>query len=453
MRLSAHYKDIKDGFESRPVRTTKLNKDNNSGTFAINILQAVSEQVSLHHQLGFTMADSIKHHPYREATLIIPNKNSKDQAWMIKYYAWSVAHNKMVMFRKSYNLNEEKNLSKRKAKAEHIIKSINEALKQGKVYDPEKIAALKADKALSSGSVINTHLAIDAFIQSRKKRRERTFLTYESHLKIFTEWLRRHKLLEAPLPAINTEIVEKFLNEILRSGKSSRTHNNYHNSISAFFNYYLKKRRNPIIRENPCLYIEKLKTRNGTHIAYTAEQQKQILEYCAEQQPNYWTASNFMFYLLARSNEISLMKIGDIDIKNSKIYLRSEDSKNWDERWITIPEQLKKIIIQKKLLSHPAQYYIFSKNGLNPGLQKADARRMGSYYRERVLNKLKFIKGYTFYSWKHTGVISAYRAGISPQAIRRQTGHRSWVSFEKYLNSLGLFENTEVLKNYPSLPE
>lgn len=452
MHVPAPPKKITDGFESRPVRSLKLNRHNTSDTIVEQILQAVSDQVLTHQQLGFTMAEIIKNHPYREATLIIPEKTSKDQAWMIKYYAWSVSHGKMQMFRKAYDLNEIKDLTKRKHRAEHYIKSINEALKQGKVYDPDKIAALKADKAISSGNIISTQLALDAFLQSRKKRRSRTYSTYESHLKIFSEWLKSHRLLEAPLPAINTEVVDKFLNHVVSSGKSSRTHNNYHNSISAFFNYFIKRRRHPIIKDNPCIYIEKLKTRNGTHIAYTAAQQKEILDYCSQHQPNYWVASNFMFYLLARSNEISLMKIGDIDIQNNKIYLRSEDSKNWDERWITIPTQLHHIIIQKKLLSHPASYFIFSNDGLNPGPKKADTRRMGSYFRQRVLDKLKYIKGYTFYSWKHTGVIAAYRAGISPAAIRRQTGHRSWVSFEKYLYSLGLFENTEVLKNYPSLP-
>lgn len=452
MGITATTKNKKVGFESRPVCPTAHNSSTHSNTLLEHLFERVSEQVSVHHHFGFSMADDIKHHPFIEARLIIPSPSSIDQGWMIKYYAWSVRTQKMQMFRKSWDLNEIANLKRRKERAQFLIGEINQALKSGKVYDPEKVLAQKANKAINEGLGINTHLAIDAFLQSREKRRQRTYNTYESHLNLFSSWLEKKKLLSAPLVAIKTEIIELFLNQLLTEGKSSRTHNNYLNSIGAFFNFYLKKRRNPLIRENPCVYIEKLKTRNGTHIAYTLKQQREILKYCQEKQHNYWLASNFMYYLLARTNEISLMKIADIDLTNKKIYLRSEDSKNWDERWITIPNQFLQILLSEKLLSHPAEYYVFSNQYLNPGPVKMDTRRMGSYYRERVLAKLKYAKGYTFYSWKHTGVIAAYRAGISPAAIRRQTGHRSWVSFEKYLNSLGLFENTEVLNNYPTLP-
>ena len=80
MHVPAPPKKIIDGFESRPVRSLKLNRHNTSDTIVEQILQAVSDQVLTHQQLGFTMAEIIKNHPYREATLIIPEKTSKDQA-------------------------------------------------------------------------------------------------------------------------------------------------------------------------------------------------------------------------------------------------------------------------------------------------------------------------------------------------------------------------------------
>jgi integrase len=451
MRVSGKLKDKHSGFESRPVRKLKHSSGAASGISYELLLEQVSEAVSVHESFGFHMPVEVKQYPYNEARLIIPEPKSKDQGWMIKWYAWSAITQKKEPFRKSFDLNEIPDKKRREARADYLIKKINEALKLGKIYDPEKSLRLRAQKAIQEGSTININIAIDAFLQAKKRNRERTYESVYSHLKIFKEWLAEVNLLSAPLITIKDDTIQRFMDKLLLDGKQNRTYNNYLNSISAMFSFYLKKRR-PLVTENPCKYIEKLKTRNSKHIAFTDEQQKDILEFCLEKHKNYWTASNFMYYLLARTNELSLMKINDIDFKSKKIYLRSEDSKNWEERWITMPKQLVKIIIDLKLAKYPGEYFIFSSPTLTPGPLKISTRKFGSYFRERVLTKLNFKKGYTFYSWKHTGVIAAYRAGISPHAIRRQTGHKSWVSFEKYLYSLGLFENKEVQDNYPSLP-
>jgi hypothetical protein len=58
---------------------------------------------------------------------------------------------------------------------------------------------------------------------------------------------------------------------------------------------------------------------------------------------------------------------------------------------------------------------------------------------------------YTFYSWKHTGVISAHKAGVSDDDIMLQTGHKNYGSFQVYLKSLGLFQNETFAKMIPKL--
>lgn len=303
---------------------------------------------------------------------------------------------------------------------------------------------------MRDGSVTNTHLAIEAFLASRKSLRKRTYDTYLNHIGKFREYIIEQKLINAPITAVTASVVELFLLQLIRDGKSARTHNNYLNSISTLFDYFKRKE---IIAVNPCERIEPIKTSNGKNIAYLPHQQKELLDYSKKHHPQLYLVSQFMYYTLARTNELASMRVGDIDLANKKIYLRSEDSKNREQRHITIPPQLYKIIQQSGIMDAPAQHYIFSGLQFTPGTRRADTKRIGQFYRERILNKLKYPSGYTLYSWKHTGVISAYRAGLSRAAIRMQTGHKSSQSFEAYLFSLGLFENTEVLNNYPSLPE
>jgi hypothetical protein len=48
-------------------------------------------------------------------------------------------------------------------------------------------------------------------------------------------------------------------------------------------------------------------------------------------------------------------------------------------------------------------------------------------------------------------VVNNYLGGLSPASLRMQIGHNDTGSFEKYLKSLGLFENKEVMENYVEL--
>jgi hypothetical protein len=57
------------------------------------------------------------------------------------------------------------------------------------------------------------------------------------------------------------------------------------------------------------------------------------------------------------------------------------------------------------------------------------------------------------YSWKHTGVVSLYRNNVTRASIRMQAGFLDDKSFEAYLKSLGLFENEQIMNQYPSLPD
>jgi len=442
---------------SSPVQSAKSNayQQSVSADNINDILSQVSAQVSIHQELQFFMSENLKIHPYEPARVIIPAKESKDQDWIIKWRCYSAVSQKQEWFRKKFDLNTIKDLSKRKKRAEFLIDNINSALKQGKIFDPQKAQTIRAEKGVREGNIISSRVAIAIFIQSRKNKKmeARTIDTYISRLGVYERWLTGIKLIDAPMTMVTTEIVESFLQTIINDGKSTRTYNNYLTDISAFYNYFIKKRKVKIIPENPAVFIEKLTTHAVKHKAYLPSQQTELMAYAKENQRRLWLISQFMYYTMARTNELASLKVSSIDIRAQKIYLKASDSKNHDSRWITIPTQLMKYILHEKILSSPGNYYIFSNNNFECGPERAITRRLGSYYRERVLNKLKYATGYTLYSWKHTAIVEAYRSGISPASIRAQTGHRSWTSFEKYLRSLGLFENTEVKNNYPTIPE
>ncbi len=71
----------------------------------------------------------------------------------------------------------------------------------------------------------------------------------------------------------------------------------------------------------------------------------------------------------------------------------------------------------------------------------------GKNRREDITNKLKahlkklnFDSNLSLYSFKYSGVISAYMAGISIEEIRIQAGHSSLEMTQIYMKKLGLIK-------------
>jgi hypothetical protein len=64
---------------------------------------------------------------------------------------------------------------------------------------------------------------------------------------------------------------------------------------------------------------------------------------------------------------------------------------------------------------------------------------MAGLFTEKVLKRLDYKDDYTLYSWKHTGVVKAWKAEMIQAAIQTQMGHMNTVSFRVYIKSLSLF--------------
>lgn len=57
----------------------------------------------------------------------------------------------------------------------------------------------------------------------------------------------------------------------------------------------------------------------------------------------------------------------------------------------------------------------------------------------------------TLYSWKHSGVVRAYKAGVDLKAIQMQCRHHSIEQTDTYLKSLGFQENTAFKFGMPEI--
>lgn len=395
-------------------------------------------------------------YPYNPAKLVVPKSTSKDQRWVIKFYVWNIKAQRKEL-RREYDLNKIADLKERRRVADQRIKEINKALREGAYYDPDQTALEEEKKkGQDKQKVLNVAEALHHIIEykgNKKKWKNTTITSYYKKVKKLEKFLDFENLAKKPIHNFTTEHFKKFLAWLKdHEGVSNRYHNNFIGDLGILFSHLNNE---GYIDQDPTKHhlIERLKTGIGRNFAFSEEQMRQQIEFMREHDKDkYLFLAQFMYYTLIRTEELSTIQVKNIgQFHEDKIFLRSVDSKNGIDRHITIHPDLKEIFIQRGIYDLHPDEYLFGHN-LLPDKKPINSKYIGHRYRRNVLNKLGFSKNYTFYSWKHSGVVAAWYAGLSKAAIMNQTGHRSSQSFDVYLKSLGLIDNEEFKNHYPSLP-
>lgn len=392
--------------------------------------------------------------PYKLPRLIIPDAKSKDQRWIIKYYVWSADVKKTVMIR-DLSCNQLPAGPQRKQFCKMLMADISKLLKEGYHIDSAKEEAQRIEALRQEqGEYMKLHEAMELAMNIKRSQKIKSIRNYEFIYSKLVEWMALSPSIKnLPIHNINRTHIEDFLNRYMDDIEepiSGRTYNNYLELVKHLF-FVLVDRE--YILKNPCDKLEKRRQKKGRNIAYTIQQQITLVEFMKSKYIYILAFCKTMYYSLMRTTEISEMRawwIGAYD--PNKIYLPAQYSKNGHERHITIPPQLERVIRDMGWRDLHPETVIFS-SGFRPGKKVIQGRMHANKYRRWVLDKLNFSKDYTLYSWKHTGVVFLYRNNIKRAEIRMQAGFLDDVSFEAYLKSLGLFENENLVTDYPSLPE
>ena len=383
---------------------------------------------------------------HKPARLVIPSNN---QRWYIILYIYDVQSGQ-VQRKRFYNIPPEENNAKRIYTANQICSELNKKLSEGFVSDKQKYRRSQIIHQNEQSPVIfklRASVAIMRVVNAKQYNEERTYQSYFSIAKSLCTYL--DDLKENPdVDQLGNEIALQYLQSLLHTGKSPRTYNNHLLTLRTLWQEGIDLK---YFNTNPWKAIPRVKTPIGKNIAYLPAQQKQIIEF-AIRYPELLFLIRFMYYTLARTNEIGHLKVKHIGMYTpDKIYLPASVSKNKIERHIIIPPGLEKEIQKFNIRNMDPEWYIFSQDKFKCGPKRMDTRRIGQKYREWITSKLKYPVVYTLYSWKHTGVIAAHKAGISDDDIMIQTGHKDYGSFQKYLKSLSLYDNKDFALKMPEI--
>lgn len=358
-------------------------------------------------EFAFRLPTTDKQHRYRVYTgLCSGTAEERDRiaAQLVDYYT--------KYLKSGEYLNQEPNLN---------------PLKESEDHRPEQKRYTAAKKSVMINTLINRYLT---FINDNL--RPKTCQDYRSKLLVFADWANIH-LPNVPVPAMQRSMLIPFFEMLSTKRKLCRcTNENYMQIVRAFFNYCedIGVRAE---NTNPIRKIPKFgRVIDCSPGVFDADERIRLRNTIKDREPFLWLACEMLYYCAVRpGTEMRLLKVGDIDFENRNIRIRAELAKNKTTELVGMPIVLVQYMLDLNLDILDKNLYIFGRCGSPSSIPtgKNTLRNRFNHYRDL----LQISKDKKFYSWKHTGAISAAQNGASVFEIKDQLRHKSVQTTEEYL--------------------
>lgn len=355
--------------------------------------------------------------------------------WYVDFQCFDPVDGKMR--RKKFMLDSISSKTERKKRAAEIIANTTNRLREG--WNPW--AEVSSDRQYCMfGEVVDLYLKYVDKLACLNTFKKKTFRDYRSHLKTITDFnsTRLHPLIY--MYQLDEVFVSDFLDYILLDRDSSiRTRNNYRNFFSTFCTWLVNKK---YLNENPCEQIKRLKEHDKFRSALAQNQLILLKNYLEKINKYYLLAVRMEYYTFIRPDELTGIKIGDIHLKEQKIFVPSENSKNRRDGMVGLNDELCKMMIDLDVLSAPSTFYLFGKD-FKPCEKRSDSRIFRDYFKT-IRKAVGFSSNIQFYSLKDSGIRDLANAeGIV--IARDQARHQDISTTNRYLkgDSLSVHEETK----------
>lgn len=349
----------------------------------------------------------------------IPCSLTEGAIWYISFYAQCPETGKLRRVRIKFN--RIKDPAKRRAAAKKLMLQTDKKLAAG--WNPFiEEAAPKSFHFIFN--VFDTYLGI-----MEKEGEAHSVRSYKSFIRFLKRWLLANGYNEKMyVSQFSRRIASDIMLEIRESGRYSwRTFNSYRQFFITLFNWMIQYN---YVAENPFSHIKAApkKLCKKKRDILTPENRQQLQEFLLSKgNYNYLAMVYLCYFCCLRPNEISLLKVSDIDIGRQLVYVREEVAKNDQASARTIPDAAMDALRMLDL-KQPPYYYLFSMDvhqKFVPGVKRAEGREIARYWSDVVRPGLKWPMTLQFYSLKDSGITKMLENGIAPNIVQGQADHSS----------------------------
>jgi integrase len=294
-------------------------------------------------------------------------------------------------------------------------------------------------------TVLSIREAFDYALRIKKKSlNETSYLNFAGRINRFKKALDEN----APITSLTRKQTNDYLNNILES-TSARNLNNSRIDLSSLFEVLSN---DEIIPENFIKKINTIKTKPERNKTYTPDMQQNIYSYLEKNDPILLLFIKFISYNFLRPVEVCRLKVGDLDIKDKKLYVRAE---NKAVKIKIIPEILIKDL--PDLSSRNKDEFLFTPSKIG-GEWVATENNRRDFFSKRfktvVKDHFKLGADYGMYSFRHTFITKLYRElrkTYTPfetkSILMNITGHFTMTALELYLRDI----DAELPEDYSHL--
>ena len=355
----------------------------------------------------------------RAITGYTPAKLATGKKWYIEFYCYHPEKERLHRCRVA--VPPIKKVSERRAYAKDMEIEINEKLKKGynpfmALNNPKEYTLF--DDACSSYFKYLYKMVEDGLI------RIKTYNGYVSYLNCFRAWNQDQRKPITYMYQMKKELLNAFLDYIwMDKGKSARTRDNYLGWFRSFAAYLREKN---FISEDPTANIsmvqgKKKYQKNRTVIP--RDEMIRLRAYLESEDRNFLLGCYIIYYCFIRPKEMTFIKLRDISVKNSTIYISSEVSKNGKGSVVTLPDCVLKLMIDLDVFNNPSDWYLFS-DSFRPGSKYRSGKQFTDNW-TKIRKLFKWPDEYKFYSLKDTGITDMIRDHTDLLAVRDQARHHS----------------------------
>lgn len=300
-------------------------------------------------------------------------------------------------------------------------------LKQSETHRPEQQRWMREKESIMIDALIHRYLDY-----VKPNIRKKTHQDYSTKLNIFRDFVNKN-IAGTTVPMIQRKMIIPFFEQLAtQNGLCRRTIEKYMQAVRSFFTWC----EDVGVREdntNPVTRVPKF----GNVIdcspgVFDLDERKRLKNAIKDKEPFLWLACEMLYYCAIRpGTEMRLMKIGDIDFATKNICVRAELAKNKTTEYVGIPNVLLQYMFDLHLNMFDKDLYVFGRYGAPSSIPmgKNTMRNRFNSYREL----LKISPDKKFYSWKHSGAISAAQNGATVFELKDQLRHKSVVTTEEYL--------------------
>lgn len=382
--------------------------------------------------------------PKKQAIIIFPHLNDcggdLSQKWYVEY-KWRVPGEPDMRKERVYKGLCDGPAADRKQLAAKIIKEKTKWLKSGahlqgnerKVYADELMYRNEAKMFNKvSERVVTTRTNLSEYLRWKKQRlNHKSFMDYQSKLRIFNNWLEINKLDVLSIKNITRQHIVEFTIYLSEEKELSRlTIKKYVQIVHSFFDYELEQNH---IQFNPTKKIEVIgKVVDNAAIPFSNNERTRLKKAIEQKDPQLWLACQIQYYCAIRpGTELRLMKISWIDFDRKKFRIPSPEAKSSRVDLVDIPDFLMKELLILK--SYNTSLYVFGQYGM-PNINPVGKNTLRNRF-NKFRNDLGISPDRKFYSWKHTGAIQLLDNGAQPHEIKEHLRHRSFATTEIYLKN------------------